>query len=165
MLLILDAARPDRDIAQDVLYVSPVVRIQHLIGSCEARDLDRVNLHLAHGNEARLKICPSLRIRLGSDSFIPFAGCPWFVCINSGNQKQLLRDPFVNFRKAGDIFTDCALIVCGTRPDNQQESGVFSRKDVLDLLIPLLLEFCESGRKRVCFTDFRRRRQRLYKGE
>ena len=149
MLLILDAARPDRDIAQDVLHVSPVVRIQHLIGSCEARDLDRVNLHLAHGNEARLKICPSLRIRLGSDSFIPFAGCPRFVCINSGNQKQLLRDPFVNFRKAGDIFTDRAFIVCGTGSDNQQKSGVFPGKNILDFLIPLLLEFCKSRRKRI----------------
>ena len=78
MLLILNRAGTDGHIGENIVQISPVFRIKHLIGSRKAGRLYRMHMHFPKCNQSMQKIRFFLGIRLVKNSLIAFSGCTRF---------------------------------------------------------------------------------------
>ncbi len=158
MLLVLHGTGADGYIREDILYIAPVVGVEHLIGGGHFGYLDGVNVHLTHGDQAAHKVGFFLRIRLADDPFVALTGGAGLVGVNPGDQDQLVLHLFVDAGEPADIIADGVLVVGRTGADDDQEFIAFSGDDVTDLGVPSAFDLRETLRNRKLFPDLGRGR-------
>ena len=85
MLLIFYRTCSDGNVGEKILDISPVFRVKHFIGTGKTAFFDCANVHFTHGDQTLDHIRSFFRIWLGSNTFVAFAGCTWFVGVNTRN--------------------------------------------------------------------------------
>ncbi len=130
VLLVFHGAGADCNIGKKIVHISPVFRVKHFIGRGQAAFCNGTQMHFADSNQSLHHIRFFFRIRLGSDSFVSFARGSWLVGVDARNDNQLVPDIFLYFCKPVYIVADRVFVVCRTRPDNYQKTGIFSGNDI-----------------------------------
>ena len=159
VLLILNRAGSNGHIGENIVQISPVFRIKHLIGSRKSGRLYRMHMHFTKRDQSMQKIRFFLGIRLMKNSLIAFSGCTRFVGIDPGNQNQFICNFFLHTCKTFNIFTDRFFIICGTWTDNNNKFVGFSGENFTDHSIPLSFYSCNFLSDRIICLDFSRCRQ------
>ena len=139
MLLIFHGAGTDGDIGKDILHITPVVRVKHLICGGQFRFFHCVNVHFTHGDQTAGKVRFLFGIGLADNSLIALSGSTGLVGINAGDQDQLVLHLFVDFGEPAYIVTDSRFVVSRTGADNDQKFIAFAGEHITYLGITLRL--------------------------
>ena len=139
MLLIFHGAGTDGDIGKDILHITPVVRVKHLICGGQFRFFHCVNVHFTHGDQTAGKIRFLFGIGLADNSLIALSGSTGLIGINAGDQDQLVLHLFVDFGEPAYIVTDSRFVVSRTGADNDQKFIAFAGEHITYLGITLHL--------------------------
>ncbi len=122
-------------------------------------------MHLADRDNAREQIGFAVGIGLVQHAFVAFTRGAGFVCIDPGNNEQLVPDFFVHVLQTADIFCHAVFAVCRTGADDEDEFVAASLEDIPQFLIPRSFLRGQRGRKRIEFLEDIRRGQLLVNGE
>ena len=139
VLLILNRTCTDGNVREEIFYISPVLRVKHFVCTGKTTLSDRTDVHFTHSNETFYHIRCFFRVWLGCDTFVTFACCTRFVCVNTRNDDQLIFDIFLDFCEAADIVANRIFIVRGTWSDDNKKTGILSGDDIGNHSITLLL--------------------------
>ena len=105
-----------------VVQITVVLRIEHLIGCRQSGLLDDTQMHLADRDDTCKQIGLLAGIRLMQKSFISFSGSPGFVRIDTGYDHDSVGDLLLDSGQPFHIFHHGFFIVRTARPDDQKES-------------------------------------------
>lgn len=118
MLLVFYRTCTDSNVGEQVVNVTPVFRIKHFVGRGQTTFFNGTDVQLTHCNQSGNHIRSFLRVRLGSNTFIAFAGCSWLIGVDTRDNNQTVFDIFCNFGQAADVVADRFFAVSGTRSDD-----------------------------------------------
>ena len=118
MLLVLNGSRTDGNIGEQVFDIAPVLRIEHLVCSCEMRCFRSMQVEFSHGNQAFHHIRSLQGIGLGSDSLVAITIGSRLVGIDTGDNDYSVLHPLLNFCQTTDIVHNGIFGICGARSDN-----------------------------------------------
>ena len=163
VLLVLDGARADRDIAEQVVEVAEVFGVKHLIGCREAGLLDGAHVKLADGDDACEQVGLLGRVRLMEQSLVTLPGRARLVRVDARNDQDAVGNLLLHLLQAADVVHDSILVVRAAGADDQDETVILSGEDVADLLVALLLCGADLARERVALLDLGWDRKLLFK--
>ena len=119
VLLVLHAAGADRHIAQKVVQIFVVLRIEHLVRAYKSCLLHRAHVQFACSDDPLKEIGLRVGIRLVDQPLVAFAGRPGLVRVNAGDNEDLVLHLFPQRHKPGYIVNNALLIVSRAGPDDQ----------------------------------------------
>ena len=136
VLLVLDGSGSDSDVAQDIVQIFVVLRIEHLVGKDETGLLNSMHVQVTGCQDSLVQIRFACRIRLVDKTFVALACRTGLVCIDSGDNHYLVTDLLLNRNKTGHVVHDSVFVVCRAGADDQNQAVGATLEDV-DELSPL----------------------------
>ena len=137
VLLVFNRTCTDRNVGEQVFYISPVFRVKHFVCTGETAFFNCTDVHFAHGDQTFHHIRCFFRVRLGSDSLVAFAGGTWFICIHTRDDDQLVLHIFLDGSETADIIAYRIFVVCRTRSDDDKKTVVKTFDHIADLCVTL----------------------------
>ena len=154
MLLVFDRTRAHGNIAQQVVEVLVVLRVEHLVSADEARFGHRTHMQLAHGDDAGKGVGLARGVGLMHQALVTLARGAWLVGVDARNDHDLVFDLFLHRDKAAHVIHHAVLVVGGARADNQHDTGVLARENALKLGAALADGFSHFVGKRIHLLGF-----------
>ena len=133
VLLVLHAAGAHRHIAQKVVQVLVVFRIEHLVRADKSRLLDRAHMELPGGNNALEEVGRSVGIGLVDKPLVAVSGRPGFVRVNAGNDQNLVLNLLPQRHEPGNVVDHALLVIRRAGTDDQDELFAVAGEDRLEL--------------------------------
>ena len=154
MLLIFDRTRAHGNIAQQVVEVLVVLRVEHLVSADEARFGHGAHMQLAHGDDASEGVGLASGVGLMHQALVALARGAWLVGVDARNDHYLVFDLFLHRDKAAHVIHHAVLVVGGARADDQHDTGVLARENALKLGAALADGFSHFVGKRIHLLSF-----------
>ena len=123
--------------------------IEHLVRRREPRFLHRGDVERTDTADSPHDVGGTVRIGLNEHSLIPHALGAGLIRIDSGDQNQLILNPFVELSEPGNIFENGRALVSGTGADDEEHFLALAGNDGFYLLVAFVFElFKRFGKRR-----------------
>ena len=129
VLLILDRARADSDIAQNVGEIAVVFGIEHLVGAGKAGLLHRAGVEAADGDDALEHVGLFARVGLVEHALVARAVGARLVRVDARDDQDLILDLFLQGDEAADIVHHAVLAVGRAGADDEHQAAVTPVED------------------------------------
>ena len=126
VLLVFHRAGAHSHVAENVVQVTVVFRVEHLVRAGEARFADGADVQFAYGDEPLHHVGLAVGVGLVKHPFVPVARGARLVGINARHDQDFVFDFFLHFYKAGDVIHHAVLAVGGAGPDDQKQAVVLA---------------------------------------
>ena len=153
MLLVLDGARADRDVGQQVDEVLVVGGVEHLVGGEEARLLHHTQVHVANCLDALEQVVAGLGVGVVQQALVADALGARLVGVDPRNHDELVRDPLGQGGEARRVVKHGVLAVGGAWADDEQAPGVLAGEHRGHARVKLLRAPSHLVRERHLGTD------------
>ena len=135
-------------VAQHILQVGVVARIEHLVGGSQVELRKHPEVHPPDRLDPLGDIGLLLRVRLVGHSLVPFPGGPGFVRINPRDEQEPVFHLLLQLCQPAHILADRLFVMGRTGADHKQKPVACPLENSLDLPVPLrlnLLQCCGEG--------------------
>lgn len=144
MELVLNRARADGRIRQQVRQIAVDLRVEDLLCAREARLAHDARVHLADCDDAAEHILLALRVRLMQHALVADADRARLARVEARHDEDLVLDLFLHRNKAVHVIEDSLFIIRRARTDDEQEAVVLARDDIRDFLVALHLDLLDT---------------------
>ena len=154
MLLVFHRAGAHGHIAQDVVEVLVVLRVEHLVCAGELGLVDGTHVELAGGDDTVEGIRVAGRVGLVHQALIALTSGARLVGVDARHDHDLVLHALLQAGQAGDVVHHGVLVVCRAGADDEDDALVLAGEDLLQLDAAALDQVGTLGRQRVHLLDF-----------
>ena len=160
MLLVFNRTRTYSLIAQNIIEVAAIFRIQHLIGGGESAFGHGANMYVANRLNASRQIGRGLGVWLVQHALVALSRSARLIGVNARNNQQLVRNLARKLAQAARVFAHSVFVIGRAGADDHEKLVRDARKYVANLSIALGLQSLQFWCERQFFFNLRRIGQR-----